>query len=270
MIVNFFSPISVSTSNVTLGEDCLLDNEHDSMIEHNSDINEPDDVVESDSDSSLPEDGEMTNDELILNIERQLNGTVSQDQRWRLAAVLHYLRLLKFENSKMEASLCVARQLGKNVYLARRIRSWASVLSKGEEVPVSMRGKHVKVKSLLKEEDVQHEVLQYLRTSKFEFYLADFVRYVSDDIFPKLGISRTMPIGYEAFIYYSFMHEYYPCISCDIEQCTQFSVSKTTAQRWLKRMGFEFKQYAKGVYIDGHERGDVVEYRKEFLANMRE
>jgi len=270
IILNFFSPISVSTSNVTLGEDCLLDNEHDSMIEHNSDINEPDDVVESDSDSSLPEDGEVTNDELILNIERQLNGTVSQDQRWRLAAVLHYLRLLKFENSKMEASLCVARQLGKDVYLARRIRSWASVLSKGEEVPVSMRGKHVKVKSLLKEENVQHEVLQYLRTSKFEFYLADFVHYVSDDIFPKLGISRTMPIGYEAFIYYSFMHEYYPCISCDIEQCTQFSVSKTTAQRWLKRMGFEFKQYAKGVYIDGHERGDVVEYRKEFLANMRE
>jgi len=109
--------------------------------------------------------------------------------------------LLKFENSKMEASLCVARQLGKDVYLARRIRSWASVLSKGKEVPVSMRGKHVKVKSLLKEEDVQHEVLQYLRTSKFEFYLADFVQYVSNDVFPSLGISQATPIGYETFYY---------------------------------------------------------------------
>lgn len=47
-ILNFFSPISVSTSNVTLGEDCLSDNEHDSVIEHNSNINDPDDVVESD------------------------------------------------------------------------------------------------------------------------------------------------------------------------------------------------------------------------------
>ena len=31
-ILNFFSPISVSTSNVTLGEDCLLDNEHDTIF----------------------------------------------------------------------------------------------------------------------------------------------------------------------------------------------------------------------------------------------
>lgn len=35
-------------------------------------------------------------------------------------------------------------------------------------------------------------------------------------------------------------------------------------------MGFEFKQYQKGIYIDGHERDDVVEYRKEFLAKMKE
>lgn len=62
-----------------------------------------------------------------------------------------------------------------------------------------MRGKHVKVKSLLEEEDVQHQILQYLRTSKFEFYLADFVRYVSDNVFPSLGIRRTTPIWYETF-----------------------------------------------------------------------
>jgi len=35
-------------------------------------------------------------------------------------------------------------------------------------------------------------------------------------------------------------------------------------------MGFEFKQYQRGIYIDGHERDDVVEYRKEFLAKMKE
>ena len=68
-----------------------------------------------------------------------------------------------------------------------------------------MRGKHVKVKSLLEDEDVQHEVLQYLRTSKFGFYLVDFVRYVSDNIFPRLGISRLTPIGYETF-YLSLFH----------------------------------------------------------------
>ena len=33
-------------------------------------------------------------------------------------------------------------------------------------------------------------------------------------------------------------------------------------------MEFVFKQYHKGVYYDGHERPDVVEYRQQFLTQM--
>jgi hypothetical protein len=33
-------------------------------------------------------------------------------------------------------------------------------------------------------------------------------------------------------------------------------------------MGFVFGHYAKGMYVDGHEREDVVAYRKEFLETM--
>ena len=32
------------------------------------------------------------------------------------------------------------------------------------------------------------------------------------------------------------------------------------AQNWLKRMGFSYNRVTKGVYIDGHEQADVVEY----------
>jgi hypothetical protein len=35
-------------------------------------------------------------------------------------------------------------------------------------------------------------------------------------------------------------------------------------------MGFKYKQYHKTIYVDGHERDDVVAYRKEFLAKMKE
>jgi hypothetical protein len=35
-------------------------------------------------------------------------------------------------------------------------------------------------------------------------------------------------------------------------------------------MGFLFKQYHKGIYYDGHERPDVVEYRCQFLVQMAE
>jgi hypothetical protein len=33
-------------------------------------------------------------------------------------------------------------------------------------------------------------------------------------------------------------------------------------------MGFTYSKFAKGIYVDGHERDDVVEYRRKFLGIM--
>lgn len=42
-----------------------------------------------------------------------------------------------------------------------------------------------------------------------------------------------------------------------------------TARRWLANLGFEWKKFAKGIYIDGHERADVVAYRdNEFIPKF--
>ena len=35
-------------------------------------------------------------------------------------------------------------------------------------------------------------------------------------------------------------------------------------------MGFRYKNYHKGIYVDGHERKDVVEYRQQFISQMVE
>ena len=45
-------------------------------------------------------------------------------------------------------------------------------------------------------------------------------------------------------------------------------VSTTTATRWLHKLGFSPSSTKKGVYIDGHERQDVVDYWKLFLKKM--
>lgn len=42
-----------------------------------------------------------------------------------------------------------------------------------------------------------------------------------------------------------------------------------TARRWLRRLGYRWQEVRKGVFIDGHERPDVVEYRKQFLEEMQ-
>jgi hypothetical protein len=47
------------------------------------------------------------------------------------------------------------------------------------------------------------------------------------------------------------------------------TISKTTAQRWLTRMGWRYGEMPNGMYIDGHERKDVVEYRTWFLAKYK-
>jgi hypothetical protein len=43
------------------------------------------------------------------------------------------------------------------------------------------------------------------------------------------------------------------------------SISIWTAQRWLKQLDWRFGRRKNGMYIDGHEREDIVEYRTAFV-----
>ncbi len=38
-----------------------------------------------------------------------------------------------------------------------------------------------------------------------------------------------------------------------------------TAKNYLKELGYKYAEVKKDIYIDGHEREDVVAYRKIFL-----
>ena len=48
------------------------------------------------------------------------------------------------------------------------------------------------------------------------------------------------------------------------------SISLQTAVRWLHHLGLKLVSHKKGVYIDGHEREDVVCDRKPFLKVLDE
>ncbi|KZT23214.1 hypothetical protein NEOLEDRAFT_1069814, partial [Neolentinus lepideus HHB14362 ss-1] len=39
----------------------------------------------------------------------------------------------------------------------------------------------------------------------------------------------------------------------------------SAARRWLHKLGYGLHEAKKGLYVDGHERDDVVQYRKQFL-----
>jgi len=43
------------------------------------------------------------------------------------------------------------------------------------------------------------------------------------------------------------------------------SISVNTALRWVKKLGWTYGKLKNGMYLDGHERPDVVEYREGFV-----
>ena len=48
------------------------------------------------------------------------------------------------------------------------------------------------------------------------------------------------------------------------------TICRGTARIWLHNLGFSQKNHHKGVYFDGHERSDVVEYRNNFVSKIKE
>jgi hypothetical protein len=157
----------------------------------------------------------------------------------RLYTVHQFFRLIEDEGfSKLSASNLLARSLGKGVYHARLIRSWANQwLFKGE-LAASQRGCHSKIKSLLFREDLKLNVIQYLQTNKFTLTIRQFIKFIEDEAIPALGVGGVK------------------------------TISETTARRWLKEFGWEYKDHSKDIYFDGHEREDVVAYRVKFLQQM--
>ena len=45
-------------------------------------------------------------------------------------------------------------------------------------------------------------------------------------------------------------------------------ITSRTARNWLKKLGYSWKDITKDVFVDGHERDDVVRYRKDFLDTI--
>ena len=48
------------------------------------------------------------------------------------------------------------------------------------------------------------------------------------------------------------------------------SISERTAHRWLGRLGWRYGRQQNGMYIDGHEHEDVVQYRNTFVQRFKQ
>ena len=46
-------------------------------------------------------------------------------------------------------------------------------------------------------------------------------------------------------------------------------ISLSTAERWLRKLGYQPRIHRNDIYMDGHEREDVVVVRRAFLERVQ-
>ncbi|UZO14676.1 uncharacterized protein OCT59_006127 [Rhizophagus irregularis] len=114
--------------------------------------------------------------------------------------------LLSKGHAKLKASQTVAELLNRGVWFARCVRSWAKAFKNYDDVPKSNRGQHFKGSSILNDEDVQLKISLYLQQHKFDVTVNSFRDFICEEILPSIGIEN------------------------------KSTISKSTANRWLKKM----------------------------------
>jgi hypothetical protein len=163
----------------------------------------------------------------------------------QLIAVSEYIKLrARYKNHKvckrpnLNASIAIASRMGKGSYFAQQIRHNTIYLKQHHHLPPPSIYARNGYRTLLNNESVLHDVRAYLAAESLGTVSPRALcHHVNNIILPALGIDG--------------------------------KISESTAQRWLKfRLGYECKEARKGMYVDGHERPDVIKERSEFIDKL--
>ena len=167
--------------------------------------------------------------------------TLSEINQYLIISNFATLRLKG--QTRTQASLDIARQWheGEGNWFARRVRALARHYQTFEELPVDKRGGDRTARSWLYDESVEKQTRDWLTSQPTGKVTPQHLREaLNASILPGLGFVLKNPL------------------------------SERTARRWLIKLGWRRTVVRKGVYMDGHEREDVVKYRQEvFLPVMK-
>lgn len=160
-------------------------------------------------------------------------------------ALLHFFRCISNEKmNRLEASekttvVMFGKHYDRSSGAARRIRKWANHFYRHMELPKFTQGQHVKSKSVIMDEDVQNACREFMLSVPPNQRSAESLReWIGNG-----GLDDIVGVG--------------------------MTVSSKTCNVWLAVLGFSLKtSKGRGVYVDGHERDDVVAYRQTFVKTI--
>src|SRR5689334_17270246 len=110
---------------------------------------------------------------------------------------------------------------------ATRVREMAKYWHNNHTLPISCRGK---LSRIIDDEDIAET---WIHINGSHTTPHRFKEFVQGSLLPEIGTNKT--------------------------------ISTRTARRWLNILGYHYQQHKQGIYYDGHEREDIVEYRQLFL-----
>ena len=195
-------------------------------------------------------------------------GTGLQARRAR-AVQSHLHMVVKNGRGGIDASERAAEAQGfSSKWGARRVRSWVHEWLTSRALPGSERGSHTKSFSLLEDPAIHAELCSYLRSNKWSMNPAKLMEFSQKKMVPAAAekylhhlVDDEMPRALQRYV----EAELFPCI----QQKVSKGVTIETARQFLHKEGFRFVEHKKGLYYDGHERPDVVDYRQnEFIPQL--
>jgi len=142
-----------------------------------------------------------------------------------------------------KASMVVAKAQSAGPNRARNIRRWIFEFVKEGKLP--LHSYSYKKPTALEDEGVAQEIQKRLSEKAKTGFIKteDLCEIVASDsiqgMFLQLGIKKP-------------------------------SISLSTAQRWLEKLNWKYRNKSNGMYIDGHKRDDVVAYRDAFVNRWAE
>ena len=187
-------------------------------------------------------------------------------QARRAQAIECHLQLyLKNKRSFINASEHAAEASGLAAkYGGRQLRTWTRRWIAVQKLPESLRGRHGKVFCLLDDPVVAAELRAYLRSMKWAMDPLKLAEYTQDKLihaeaekYVQKVTCQEMPESLKNYVDLELL----PCIHLKIRR----GISLSTARRWMRKEGFTFTSHKKGLYFDGHDHPDVVEYRQNIF-----
>jgi hypothetical protein len=185
---------------------------------------------------------------LVLSIKNQ-QGVEAQNtvyQYTRILSVVRYWELclsLGYGKKKQAAEEVAKIIWGKSPghgleYKRRCIQTWANSALRLGQVPTHNQGKHIKRITLLMDNDISAKAQQYLRTlPPKERSPLQLKKCLQDVILPST-------IGFPG------------------------TISSRTCLAYMHKWGYQFRRQGQNIYFDGHEREDVLIYRKNWAQRM--